>query len=180
MMTVPSPNGRWNSRPSPRAATRARTPSPTRISAASTNEKGPKVLTISSNAPTAATFCSKLTRLKIARARRLAGPTRESATLERLPARQAGVGPVPEGDLVLALLPAQVDLLAVADGGEVHEPALEVAQHHLAVAELHQAVAQGQERLRDHAARFAAAVRGTRLGQGLAGVGVAQLLAGGP
>src|SRR3954449_9742335 len=136
MTTVPSPKGRWNCRPSPRAPTSASTPSPTSTSAASTKEKGPKVLTIRSRAPTTATFCSKLTRRQITPARRAASRTRGSVIGERLATGEAGVRLVPEGDLVLALLPAEVDLAAVAQGREVHQSAVEVAQHDLHLLKL--------------------------------------------
>src|SRR2546421_1050957 len=138
--TVPSPKGRWKRRPSPRAPTSASTPSATSTSAASTNENGPKVLTIRSSAPTTATFCSKLTRRQMTMALRPVLRARAGASVigEWLAAGEARVRFVPEGDLFLALLPAEIDLAAVADGREVHQATLEVAPHHLALAQLHQ------------------------------------------
>jgi hypothetical protein len=87
------------------ARSSARTPNAISSSAASTKEKGPKVLTASSNAPTAAVRCSAFRRRKV-RIR--------SAIVERAAAREPGLGLVPEADLGLALLPAEVDLLIAA------------------------------------------------------------------
>ena len=72
-----------------------------------------------------------------------------SAIVERAAPAEAGVGLVPEADLRLALLPAQVDLAAVAQSGEVDQAAVEVAQHDLALAQLEHRLAQLEEPLRD-------------------------------
>src|SRR6188768_809723 len=48
------------------------------------------------------------------------------AGVERFPAREAFLEAVPVGDLALADLPAEQHLLAVAQGREVDEPAVEV------------------------------------------------------
>ena len=82
-ITVPSPKGRWKLRPSARAKSSANTPSATRTSASSTNEKGPNVLTISSSAATAATRCSRLRRRKAGHHRRRAASRSGSAIAER-------------------------------------------------------------------------------------------------
>ena len=58
-MTVPSPKGRWKRRCWARARSSARTPTHVSTMAASTSEKGPKVLAISSTQATAATLCSR-------------------------------------------------------------------------------------------------------------------------
>src|SRR4051794_9776132 len=134
-MTVPSPNGRWNGTPSARRFSRNSTPSAIRISATSTQLNGPKVDTISSSEPTAATRCSE--------------PSRRHARLssELLPARETCIGLVPVRDLVLAFLPAEIDLAAVAQRGEVDEPPLEVAHDHLHRIELAGRRLQLEERL---------------------------------
>src|SRR5215210_3255567 len=133
-------------------------------------ENGPRVLTSSSNALTPATRCSKPSRRKL----RVA----ESATLERASAAEAGVGLMPEADLVLPLLPAEVDLAAVAQRRKVHQATLQVAQHDLALAQLHHGLAQRQEAFRDRASDIAPAVARRRLGERLARLAVAQPRAG--
>src|SRR6266542_6851696 len=52
-------------------------------------------------------------------------PTCKGSVIERLPPREALVDPVPEGDLRLAHMPAQENVLAVAQRGEVEQPFLE-------------------------------------------------------
>src|SRR4051794_14476636 len=65
--------------------------------------------------------------------------SRASRTSQRLPPRVARFELVPVADLVLLLLhPAEVHLAPVAEGGEVDETALEVAQHNLHLLELQQ------------------------------------------
>src|SRR4029453_11600443 len=49
--------------------------------------------------------------------------------VERLAATEACFQVVPEGDLVLAELPAQIDLAAFQNRGEVDQPAVDVAKH---------------------------------------------------
>src|SRR5687767_5651002 len=158
--------------PSARANSSASTPSASSSTPASTNEKSPSVLTIRSNAPTAATRCSKF-RSRAARTIRRG----RSRIVERAAAREAGLGLVPVADGVLAVLPAQVHLASVADRGEVEQAAVEVAQHDLELAQLHHGVAQLDEALGDGAAGRAAAVRRAGLGQRLARLAVAQAVA---
>ena len=100
-ITVPSPKGRWNSLRSARCLSSARIDAPVRTIASSTKENGPKVLTISNSAPVAAAFCSTLSRFQ------------SLPIVERLAPVEPGVGLVPEADLILTLLPAEVDLLAL-------------------------------------------------------------------
>src|SRR3954464_3944547 len=101
--------------------------------AASTNENGPNVLTINNSAPTAATRCSKFRRPQASRAPRRgsAGRSRRRrrrGRAERAASAIARVEVVPVPDLVLALLPAEEDLAAVAHRGKVDEAAVEVAE----------------------------------------------------
>src|SRR4051794_32957312 len=65
------------------------------------------------------------------RPRRSAGSFRqnESRLVERLAATVTALEGVPEADLVLTELPAEIDLLAVDDGREVDEPPVDVTQH---------------------------------------------------
>src|SRR4051812_34027584 len=149
--------------PSARAKSSASTPSASTSWPPSTNENDPSVLTIRRRAPVAASRCST-PRIRAARAVRR---RTSAAIVEGLPARKAGLGLVPVLDRVLALLPAQVDLAAVADGGEVEQAGVEVAQHDVERAQLGHRVAQLDESLGDGAAWVAAAVCGTRLGQRL-------------
>src|SRR5437588_9496485 len=97
-----------------------------------------------------------------------------SRVLELLAPRVPGVQLVPEGDVVLAVDPAQIDLAAVAQCGEVDQPAVEVAQDEPALRELGHAAAQLEERLPDLPARAPAAVRGRGVGEGVARLGVGQ------
>src|SRR3954470_23267365 len=160
-ITVPSPNGTWNSRFSARLRKRNRIPRPISTIAASTNENGPNVLITSSSAPTAAARCSKFSFRHV--------PAMPSATRcgssERLPAPISRFRVVPEGHLVLALLPAEVDLATFAERGEVHQPTIEVAQDDLHLLQVAECALELEERLGDDAPRRAAAVRGTGLAQ---------------
>src|SRR5829696_8543165 len=172
-IAVPSPKGRWKRLPSARANSSPSTPLASSSSPASTNENGPKVLTIRRTAADPARRCSKLSS-------RAARKTREanSAIVERPAATEAGVGLVPEGDRVLALLPAEVDLLAVAERREVEQPAVEVAQDHLQLAQLDHRVAQLEEALGNRAPGCAPAIGRPRFGERIARVAVAELVAG--
>ena len=85
---------------------------------------------------------------------------------------------MPEADVVLAVDPAQVDLAAVADGREVDQAAVEVAQDDPAGVEGGDAVLELDERLADDLAGLAAAVGRRAVGQRLAGLGVGQPRAG--
>src|SRR3954451_19787976 len=126
-ITEPSPNGMWNSAPSARFRSRTSTADAVSIVAPSTNENGPNVLTIRSSAATPATRCSKFSRRHV--------PATPSAarrgSSERLASAITRVGVVPELDLVLTRLPAEVHLAPVAQRREVDQPALEVAQDDL-------------------------------------------------
>src|SRR5437868_6662098 len=122
-IAVPSPKGRWKTEPSVRFFSSSRTPNAARISAASMNVNAPNVETISSSEPTAATRCSEPSR------RQACGRLRMNSEL--LAPREASIGFVPVGDLVLALFPAEIDLAAVPHSREVHEPALQVTDDHL-------------------------------------------------
>src|SRR4051794_12740817 len=164
-ITVPSPNGMWNSRPSARLRSSNSTAPPVSTIAASTNENGPNVETIRSSAATPAPRCSKLSRRQVA------------TGSERLASAITRVRVVPEADLVLARLPAQIDLAAVAQGGEVDQSALEVAQHDLHRLELAERALKLEERLRHDASRCASPVRGSRLAERGAGVLVRELSA---
>src|SRR5437763_11666539 len=97
--------------------------------------------------------------------------------LQRPAARVARVELVPVADVVLAVDPAEVDLAAVAQRGEVDEAALEVAQDEPALDDLGDAAAQLEERLADLLARRPAAVRRRALRQRAARLLVGQPLA---
>ena len=89
-------------------------------------------------------------------------PSRSSPepALERLATGEPGVRLVPEADLVLVEQPAEVDLLAVPDRGEVDQPAVDVPHDDVDRLQLAQRAAELDERKRDGAARVgAAAVR---------------------
>src|SRR3954471_22747604 len=152
----------WNSRPSARLRRSSSTASPVTTIAASTNENGPNVLTTSSSAPIPATRCSKFSRRQVSTTPIAA----RRGSSERLASAIAGIDVVPELDLGLAGLPAEVDLAAVAHGGEVDEAALEVAQHHLHRLQLAERALELQKRLRHHPAGRTAAVRRGRFPQG--------------
>ena len=81
--------------------------------------------------------------------------------VERAASGEAGLGLVPEADLGLALLPAEVDLAAVPQGREVDQPAVEVAQDDVELAQLEHRLAQLEEALGDDLAGLAAAVART-------------------
>src|SRR3954452_19929085 len=182
----------WNSAPSARLRSSTSTAPAVRIVAASTNENGPNVETTSSSAATPATRCSKFSRRQVARmgmSERLGGAPppatrgakfsrRQGARMgmsERLASAIPGVRVVPVADLVLAGLPAEVDLAAVAQCREVDEPALEVAQHDVHRLQLAECPLQLEDRFRDNASRLAAAVRRRRLAERRAGVLVGEL-----
>src|SRR5215212_2639219 len=170
-ITAPSPNGTWNSRFSARLRSRYSTDRPVSTIAASTNENGPNVLITSSSAPTPATRCSKFSRRQVS-----ATPSAtRCGSSERLASGKARVRVVPEGDLVLALLPAEVDLAALAQRREVDQSAVEVAQDDLHRLELAERALKLEERLGDDAARGAAAVRRARLLERGASLLVAEL-----
>src|SRR4051812_26978631 len=161
-MMVPSPKGMWNSRPSARLRSSTRTETPVTTIAASTNENGPKVLTTNSSAPMPATRCSKFSRRQVSTTPIAA----RRGSSERLAPAIAGIDVVPELDLGLAGLPAEVDLAAVAHGGEVDEAALEVAQDHLHRRQPAGGARELEERLRPAAPGRPAAVRRGRFPQG--------------
>src|SRR3954471_10738454 len=165
----------WNSRPSARLRRSSSTASPVTTIAASTNENGPNVLTTSSSAPIPATRCSKFSRRHVSTAPIAA----RRGSSERLASAIAGLDVVPELDLGLAGLPAEVDLATVAHRGEVDEPALEVAQHDLHRLQLAERALELQERLRHDASGRASAVGRSRLAERGARLLVGELLARG-
>ena len=118
---VPSPNGMWKRRPSARFRRSSSTDAAISRMAPSTNEKGPSVLTASRMAPTASTRCSTPSR------RQVSATVSFGCGSERAASAIPRVELVPVADLVLALLPAEEDLLAVTDRWEVDEAAVEVA-----------------------------------------------------
>src|SRR3954452_14134146 len=142
-------------------------PRAVRISAASTHVNGPNVETISSSEPTAARRCSEPSTRQAAR------------SSEILPPAEARIDLVPVRDLVLAFLPAEVDLAAVAHGREVDQSALEVAHDHLDRVELARRRLQFEERFRDDTPGLAAPVARRRLAEGFAGVLVGEAIARG-
>src|SRR3954452_9872823 len=158
-ITVPSPNGMWNSRPSARLRRRSSTASPVTTIAASTNENGPNVLTIRSSAATPARRCSKFSRRQVATTPIAA----RRGSSERPASAIAGIDVVPELDLALARLPAEVHLASVAHRREVDEPPLEVAQHALHRMQFAERARELQERRRHDPAGRAPAVGGSRL-----------------
>src|SRR4051812_27063422 len=160
-MMVPSPKGMWNSRPSARLRSSTRTETPVTTIAASTNENGPKVLTTSSSAPIPATRCSKFSRRQVSTTPIAA----RRGSSERLASAIAGIDVVPELDLGLAGLPAEVDLAAVAHGGGGDEPPPPGAQHHFHRLQLAERALKLQERLRDAPPGRTAAIGGSRLAQ---------------
>src|SRR4051794_12720432 len=99
------------------------------------------------------------------------------AHLERLTPGVARVEVVPEADVRLAVDPAQVDLAAVAQRGEVDQAAVEVAQDDPARVELRDAGLQREERLAHLPARRAAAVGRRRARQRRARLLVGQQIA---
>src|SRR3954468_24185960 len=162
-IAVPSPKRMWNSRPSARFRSSRSTASPVSTIAASTNENGPNVDTIRSSAATPATRCSKLSRRQV------------PASSERLTSAISRIHVVPERDLVLARLPAQVDLAAVTESREVDEPALEVAQHDFHRLELAEGALELEKCPRDAPPRLPPAVRGCGFAERRAGVLVGEL-----
>src|SRR5947209_17970534 len=125
-------------------------PSAVRLSAASMNENGPNVETISRIEPAAATRCSGPSRRQAA--------TRPRACSESLPAREPCIDLVPVADLRLALLPAEVDLVIFAQLREVDAAPLGVADDDLHRLERGGRRLQLVDRLGHHAAGPAAAV----------------------
>ena len=105
-------------------------------------------------------------------------PAAYAAQLERLTAGVARVEVVPELDVVLAVDPAQVDLGAVADGREVDQAAVEVAQDDPARVEGGDPVLELDEGLADDLAGLAAAVGRRAVGERLTGLGVGEPRAG--
>src|SRR5215212_570193 len=97
--------------------------------------------------------------------------------LQRLAPRVAGVEVVPEGDVVLALDPAQVHLTALAQRREVDQPPVQVAEDDATVGELGRAGAELDERLADLPAAAATAVPARGADQGLTRLGVGEPVA---
>src|SRR4051812_39656482 len=124
---------------------------------------------MSSTQPTAAMRCS------VPSTRHAATQRRGSS--ERLPTRKARIGLVPEPDLVLALFPAEVDLAVAAEGGEVDEPAVEIADDDVDRVQLGRRRLQLEEGLRHDAAGLAAAVARGGLAERFARVLVREALA---
>src|SRR4051812_40708936 len=168
-IAVPSPNGRWNTEPSARFFNRSRTPRAASTSAASTKVNDPNVETIRSSEPPAATRCSDPSR------RQAGGRLR--AKSEILATGETCIGLVPLGDLVFALFPAEVDLAPVAHGGEVDQPALEIADDHFHCVQLAGCCLELEKCLRDDPSRLPAAIAGHRLAERLAGLLVGEAVA---
>src|SRR4051794_24132170 len=171
MIAVPSPNGKWKATPSARRFSNARIPSAVSTSAASTNVNCPKVEMIKRMDPTAATRCS--------------GPSTRHAggrlrtKLELLAPRESSIGLVPVRDLVFALFPAEVDLLPVAQRGEVDQTPLQVAHDNLDSVKLTGSRLQLEKRLGHVLAGLAAAVAGRRLAERFAHVLIGEVVARG-
>src|SRR5919202_4736543 len=87
---------------------------------------------------------------------------------------EAGVELVPVLDLRLVDQPAEIDLLPVAHGGEVDEPADDVAHDDVRGPELGDRALEVERRLRDRTARRGAAARRVERGQGGATLGRAE------
>ena len=106
-IAVPSPNGRWNATPSARRFSRKRTRARSRSRRPRRTRTGRRSRRSAAVQPT---------RPRAARDR--AAATRRAGrghSSESLATREPCIGVVPVGDLVLALLPAEVDLAPVAD-----------------------------------------------------------------
>src|SRR5688500_4705752 len=101
------------------------------------------------------------------------------SSLERLPATEPCLQVIPMADLGLVLEPAEIHLAPVANGGEVHQAAVQVAEHDLRLLQPGQRITQLDERLRDHASRRSAAVLRAGLAERLARLLVTQPRAGG-
>src|SRR5436190_2255768 len=99
-----------------------------------------------------------------------------NSSAQRLPSTVARVELMPPGDLVLAELPAQVDLLAVADRREVDQAPIEVANHDLRFLDGEQQAPDLEERRSDQPSRSAAAIGRRRLGEQLVGFGIGELV----
>src|SRR4051812_14638071 len=92
------------------------------ISAASTNENGPNVDTMSSTEPTAAMRCSGPSVRHAGRSPR--------ANSESLATREPCIRLMPVGDLFLTFFPTQIHLAIFAQRWEVDQTAVEVADDH--------------------------------------------------
>src|SRR5918994_1134832 len=99
-----------------------------------------------------------------------------SGSIELSPAPIAGLEIVPVLDRVLAELPAQVDLLAVADRREVDQTAVDVPHHDPGLLERAEQAAHLEEGLAALAAGLPASVSGCRLRERLVRLGVGQLI----
>src|SRR5688572_28541697 len=97
-------------------------------------------------------------------ARRSWAPSERRRSVKRLPAPVAVLDVVPPVDRVLAQLPAEIDLLAVADRREVDQPAVDVAHDDAGLLERAEQPAHLEERLADLAPLLTAAVCRRRLG----------------
>src|SRR6476646_6657429 len=113
-------------------------------------------------------------------ARRAGGSRERKSSVQRLPPTVARVQVVPPSHLFFAKLPAEVDLLAVADGGEVDQAALDVPDHDAGLLDRQQHATHLEERLPDLSPGFASAVRGRRLGEHRVRVGVGEHVPGLP
>src|SRR5437763_248156 len=173
-MTIPSPNGTWNSRPWARRRRSSSTERASRTIAASTNEKEPNVEMISSVAPTPATRCSNPGFCQVSGVPR----TKRPGSLEGPAPAIPRLDVVPVADLILALLPAKVDLAPLDRGREVDQAAVEIAQHDLHLLKLAKVALKPEESLRHDPSRPAAPVAGRRLAERLACLLVGQLPAG--
>src|SRR5215211_97597 len=100
------------------------------------------------------------------------------SSVKWLPAPVPGLEVVPVGDRILAELPAQIDLLAVADRREVDQAAVDVAHHDAGLLEGGEQPSHLEERLPDLASGLAAAVRGRGVGEQLVSVLVDQQVLG--
>src|SRR5262245_51798753 len=101
-----------------------------------------------------------------------------NSSVERLAATVTGLEVMPVGDVVLAQLPAEVHLAAVLDRWEVHEAAVDVAQHDARLLDRLQQPPHLEEGDADLVALLAAAVARGGLREGLMGFGVGQLVLG--
>src|SRR5215211_9266928 len=81
------------------------------------------------------------------------------SSVKWLPAPVPGLEVVPVGDRVLAELPAQIDLLTVADRREVDQAAVDVAHYDAGLLEGGEQTSHLQEGLPDLPSGIAAAVR---------------------
>src|SRR4051812_30415014 len=98
--------------------------------------------------------------------------------LERLAATVASLELVPVADLVLAELPAQVDLSFIQQSGEVDQAAVDVPEDEARLLDRLEQAPDLEEGDPDLLALLAAAVPRRRLGEGLVGLGVGQVVLG--